>query len=42
MRLRRREMQLHFAFYRTLQDAIRQGQAPDCFGTHLIEVSTLQ
>ncbi len=38
MSLRRREMRLHFAFYHTLQDAIRQGQAPDCFGKHLDEV----
>ena len=38
MRLRRREMRLHSAFYHTLQDTIRQGQAPDCFGKHLHKV----
>lgn len=41
MRLRTREMQLHFAFYRTLQEAFRQGQAPDCFGKHILEVRIL-
>ena len=39
--LRRRELQIHSAFYRTLQDAARQGQAPDCFGKHLFEVRAL-
>lgn len=31
-------MQLHFALYRTLEDAIQQGKALDCFGRHLSEV----
>jgi hypothetical protein len=34
-------MQLHFAFFRLLKDAVRQGQPPDCFGKHLLEVSAL-
>ncbi|KAL8718102.1 MAG: hypothetical protein Q9225_004724 [Loekoesia sp. 1 TL-2023] len=38
MKLRSREMRLHFAFLRTLRDAVRQGHAPDCFGKHLLEV----
>lgn len=38
--LRRRELQLHFPFFRTLQDAVRHGHAPDCFGKRLIDVST--
>lgn len=37
--LRRRELQLHFPFFRTLQDAVRHGHAPDCFGKRLIDVS---
>ena len=39
MRLRKREMRLHFAFYRALQQEIRNGKAPECFGSHLCEVS---
>lgn len=40
--LRRSELQLHFPFFRTLQDAVRHGHAPDCFGKRLISVSTSQ
>ncbi|KAI4256950.1 MAG: hypothetical protein L6R42_005934, partial [Xanthoria sp. 1 TBL-2021] len=38
MKLRKREMRLHFAFFNALKDAIRKGTAPDCFGKHLHEV----
>ncbi|KAL8900513.1 MAG: hypothetical protein Q9207_005658, partial [Kuettlingeria erythrocarpa] len=38
MKLRKREMRLHFAFFNALKDAIRAGTAPDCFGKHLHEV----
>lgn len=36
--LRKRELQLHFPLFRTLQDAIQQDHAPDCFGRRLIDV----
>ncbi|KAL8918842.1 MAG: hypothetical protein Q9208_007099 [Pyrenodesmia sp. 3 TL-2023] len=38
MKLRKREMRLHFAFFDALKEAIREGTAPDCFGKHLHEV----
>lgn len=39
MNLRRREMRLHFEFFRILHSAVQQGHAPDCFGKRLVEVS---
>lgn len=38
--LRRLELQLHAPFFGTLQDAVRQGHAPDCFSKRLIDLST--
>ncbi|KAI4111224.1 MAG: hypothetical protein LQ339_000685 [Xanthoria mediterranea] len=38
MKLRNREMRLHFAFFNALKAAIARGTAPDCFGKHLHEV----
>ena len=36
-----REMELQLAFLRTLQQAVKDGTAPDCFGKQLVQVGTV-
>ena len=33
-----RELELHFAFLKTLRKALEAGEGPECFGKQLIEV----
>ena len=33
-----RELELHFAFFKTLRKTVEAGGGPDCFGKMLIEV----
>ena len=36
-----RELELHFAFLKTLRKALEAGGGPDCFGKMLIEVCAI-